>query len=172
MAYWCNQCLLLPILDDILVDQYILSLFSDDILIGQYILLRLSIDILVEQYVLLRLSEYILFGQTYCCRRSKRIGRAIRIAALTRWHIPTDVANALVDQYVLLRLRDDILLPMGQTHWSTNTYCCAYAMTYCYRRGKRIGRPLRVAAFTRWHIVRCIRPYIMVIEIENGLYMT
>ena len=39
------HCLLLPILDDILVDQYILMLFSDDILIGQYILLRLSRDI-------------------------------------------------------------------------------------------------------------------------------
>ena len=46
VAYWYNRCILLPILDDILVDQYILLLFSDDILIGQYILLRLSDDIL------------------------------------------------------------------------------------------------------------------------------
>ena len=90
MVYWCNQCILLPILDNILVAQYILMLFSDDTLIGQYILflLRLSRDILVDQYILLLLTDYILFGEY-------------------------------------------ILLPTGQTFWSTNTYCCAYAMTFC-----------------------------------------
>ena len=52
VAYWCNQCILLPILDDILIDQYILLLrLSDDILIGQYILLRLSKDKVVDQYI-------------------------------------------------------------------------------------------------------------------------
>ena len=60
-----NQCILLPILDDILVDQYVLLRLSDDILIGQYILLRLSKDIilLVDQYnIFLRLTDGILFG--------------------------------------------------------------------------------------------------------------
>ena len=66
------------------------------------------------------------------------------IAALQRCHIDRSIHIAaliskdiLVDQYILLRLTDDILfgqyilLPTGQTYWSTNTYCCAYAMTYC-----------------------------------------
>ena len=115
VAYWCNQCILLPILDDILVDQYILLLFSDDILIGQYILLLLSNDILVDQYVLLPSAITYWSVNTYCCLRDKHIGRAIRIAALPRWHTVrtihtgTDGVNVLVDQDVLLRLRDDIL---------------------------------------------------------------
>ena len=93
------------------------------------------------------------------------------------------------------------------TYWLTYTYCCSSAMTYCsgntycslrdkhidrairiaaltrwhivraicinfYRRSKRIGRPILIAALTQWHIARCIRPFIMVIEIENGLCMT
>ena len=43
----------------------------------------------------------------------------------------------LVDQYVLLPFSDNILFgqyilfPTRQTCWSTNTYCCAYAMTFC-----------------------------------------
>ena len=71
-------------------------------MVDQYILLLSSDDILIGQYILLRLSK-----------------------------------DILVDQYILLRLSDDILfgqkvlLPTGQTYRSSNTYCCAYAMTYC-----------------------------------------
>ena len=70
-------------------------------MVDKYILLLFSDDILIGQYILLRLSK-----------------------------------DILVDQYILLRITDDILfgqyilLPTGQTYWSTNTYCCAYAMAY------------------------------------------
>ena len=110
-------------------------------------------------------------GKTYCCLWGKRIGRLIRIAALTPWHIVTSKhiaafeANVSVEQYVLERLGHDvlfwyyILLPTGQTYRSTNMYYSAYAMrycsgkTYCCLWGKCIGRLIRIAALSPWHIV-------------------
>ena len=86
----------------------------------------------------------------HCCLRGKRIGRPIRIAALTPWrfvramHIATFEANLSVNQYALLRLRHDILfrqylfLPMG----------------------KRFGRPICISAITPWHIVLSIHVYV------------
>ena len=55
-AHWHNHCVLLPILNDILVDQHVLLPSSGEVLIGQYILLRQGVclqiwgDILVDQY--------------------------------------------------------------------------------------------------------------------------
>ena len=135
---------------------------------------------------------------TYCCLFGKRIGRPIRIAALTPWYIVLAIqitafeASVSVDHYVAQCLRRDILfwryilLPFRRMYRSTNTYFCDYAMTcysgnmyltstgqtyrstnaYCYALMtyysrntyvclwvKRVGRPIRIAALTPWHIV-------------------
>ena len=128
-----------------------LAAYGTKISVEQYVLLRLSDDILFGQYVLLPTGQtyrsgytyccaYAMTycsGNTYCCLRDKYIGRAIRITALTRWHIvrviriDTYGTNTSVELYVLLRLSDDIsfgqyvLLPTGQINRSSNTYCCA-----------------------------------------------
>ena len=112
------------------------------------------------------------------------IGWPIHIAALQRWHIDCSIHIAALEQRHIGRpihiavlnrwnmFGQYIVLPTRQTYWSTNRYCCAYAMitycsgnTYCYRRGKRInlststycclrdkhiGRAIRIAARTRW----------------------
>ena len=113
-------------------------------------------------------------GNTYCCLRGQHIGRPIRIAARTPWHIVLAIhiaafeANISVDHYLVQCLRRDILfwriilLPFRQMYRSTNTYFCDYAMT-CYSgnmywrlRDRRIGRPMRIATLS-WHIIPAIR---------------
>ena len=129
--------------------------------------LSLSQDVWIKcnQYIILQTLDNTISGW--------HIGRPIHIAALQRWHMDRPIHIAALEQRHIGRaiciaafsdgilFRQYVLLPTGQTYWSSNTYCCALAKTYW-------STNTYCCAYAMTSSVQ----FIVVIEIENGLCMT